>query len=324
MSLRRPDRQAEADRKSIPVRPLVTISWRLVVQGLGVALVIAAFIWTLLDSELPTGESLGRASAPAMMGLVVAVVLALVARQRGASLFAIWLMVATAASLFGVVSDMTKPKGNPPALQAEIDAKMRQVFRNARPGEDGLVLERQKRDALRWAQRKSLGNAVAFYQVLADLQEENLTTATLLRGHISKLDLQQVPANADKLGVRSELDATAANLLAVRDLLDATSARARSSVETARQKLTARRADPVLSRGYLTGLSESLSDGDQQLQPLRALLEPHIQMVTYLQRTWGSWKYDTNTDEFVFDNPNDQHSFGSAREILLRRLNPTP
>src|SRR5687767_14301188 len=121
MSLKRPDRQAEVDRKSLPVRPLVTISWQLVVQGLGVALVIAAFIWTLLDSDLPTGEALGRASAPAVMGAVVVVVLALVARQRGASLFAIWLMVATAASVVGVVSDMTKPKGNPPALQAEID-----------------------------------------------------------------------------------------------------------------------------------------------------------------------------------------------------------
>ena len=322
MSLHRRDRQAEADRKSLPVRPLVTISWRLVAQGLGVVLVIAAFIWTLLDSDLPTGEALGRASAPAAMGLVVAVVSALVARQRGASLFAIWLIAATAASVFGVASDITKPKGNPPELQAEIDVKMRQVFRNARPGEDALVLERQKRDALRWAQRKSLGNAVPFYQVVADLQEEQLTTATLLRGHLSKLDLQQVPANADKLGVRAELDATAANLLAVRDLLDATSARARSSVETARQKLSARKADPVLSRGYLTGLTESLVGGDQQLQPLRALLEPHIQMVTYLQRTWGSWKYDANTDEFAFDNPTDQHSFGSAREVLLRRLNP--
>ncbi len=318
----RPDRQLEADRKSIPVRPLVTLSWRLVAQGLGIVLVIAAFIWTLLASELPTGEALGRASAPTVMGLVVVVVSALLARLRGAKLFATWLIVASGASVFGVASDVTKPKGNPPELQAEIDVKMRQVFRNARPGEDPLALERQKRDALRWAQRKSLGNAVAFYQVIADLQEEQLATATLLRDHLSKLDLQQVPANADKLGVRTQLDATAASLLGVRNLLDTSSARARSSVETIRQKLTVRKADPVLSRGYLTGLDESLAVSDQQLQPLRALLEPHIQMVTYLQRSWGSWKYDPNVDEFVFDNPADQRSFGSAREVLLRKLSP--
>jgi len=90
--------------------------------------------------------------------------------------------------------------------------------------------------------------------------------------------------------------------------------RAESLTRTAMQKED---ADPDLADTVLTSLAAGLPQARREWMEVERVLGAELQILQFLRKTWGDWKYDEQSRTLVFDTESNSKEY----DILLLRLN---
>jgi hypothetical protein len=307
----------------LPIKPLIPGGKVLVLRVLAVLLILAAFVHALWSSARPTGEALGEASAPLIFGLIVAGLVSLAAtRPKGPTVINTWLGLAAALSLLGVLRSAQEPHVhnamNAPAVQAEIDAKLKTAFTSRAPS-DGLTLMHEQVEALRWAEQRSAPASARFYRVARRVFEAELERAPELQRRLlplQTLHLSTFPQRVLRSGSRDELVRAIGVLREAMRAVSDNAAAGTDDVSRAQASFERESADPGLARGFLRGRLERLGS-DRRLADLLAL---RVQVLVALHDSWGSWTYSPATGEVSFSSSSAQAAFEAALARLRRAL----
>lgn len=307
----------------VPLKPLVRVTATLALRAFAVVVIMGAFLVTLFTRVEPTGELLGRAMAPLLLGLLIAGLASPGMRRPKADAFINLLLgIATAASVLGAIDDVEgaakralaarQAAENSPELQAEIDARLNVTLKHPSKSSDPLQQARDNLAGLRWAEKKSVGGSARFYRIAGDAQERVLQRMPALQQRLallSQLDLRTFPVGVAHLASQADIADAAAKLRDARAALAESVAIDEVDISRVGDEMGRAGTARDLTQGYLKGRVKA---SQSSLYAVRATAA-RLDALTLLERRFGHWKVDP-TKGFTFASLDDHAAFKASAD----------